>query len=116
MVALRKSVPTRMTLDRFLARDPRDPSVCTCQLIDGEPVAMAPGSDAHGAIQSELGALLRNHLFDKGSQCRVVVEPGIVPRVRADWNYRVPDLGVSCAPPSNHLMLPEQVLLVEILS
>ncbi|HET7880471.1 MAG TPA: Uma2 family endonuclease, partial [Acetobacteraceae bacterium] len=115
MVALRKSMPTRMTLDEFLAWDPGDPGVRNWQLIDGEPVAMAPGSDAHGAIQSEVARLLGNHLLAQGRACRVVTEPGIVPRVRADWNYRVPHLGVT-SPPSNDLMLPEPVLLIEILS
>ena len=46
-----------MTLDEFLAWDSGDRSGRTWQLIDGEPVAMAPGSDAHGAIQSEIGAV-----------------------------------------------------------
>jgi Uma2 family endonuclease len=105
-----------MTLDEFLSWDPGDPSGSTWQLIDGEPVAMAPGSDAHGAIQSEVARLLGNHLLDQRSNCRVVTEPGIVPRIRANQNYRVPDLGVTCAPPSNHLMLAEPVLLIEILS
>ena len=61
---------------------------------------MAPGSDAHGAIQSEIGALLGNHLLEQRSPCRVVTEPGSSRRVRANRNYRVPDLGVTCAPPS----------------
>jgi len=116
MVALRKHMSTRMTLDEFLGWDPGDPTGSTWQLIDGEPVAMAPGSDAHGAIQNELGALLRNHLVDRRSPCRVVTEPGIVPRVRANQNYRVPDLGVTCAPPSHDLMVAEPILLIEILS
>ena len=34
---------------------------------------------------------------------------------RADRNYRVPDLGVTCAAPSLGLMVAEPVLLVEIL-
>jgi Uma2 family endonuclease len=105
-----------MTLDEFLAWDPRDPSVHTWQLIDGEPVAMAPGSDAHGAIQSELARLLGNHLLERNSPCRVVTEPGIVPRVRANRNYRVPDLGITCTPPSDSLMVQEPILLIEILS
>jgi len=105
-----------MTLDEFLAWDPGDPSGRTWQLIDGEPVAMAPGSDAHGAIQSELARLLGNHLLEQRSPCRVVTEPGIVPRVRAHRNYRVPDLGVTCAPPSHEPMMPEPVVLIEILS
>jgi Uma2 family endonuclease len=66
-------------------------------LIDGEPVAMAPGSETHGAIQGELIGLLRDHLLEQASPCRVIAEPGVVPRVRADRNCRVPDLGVTCA-------------------
>lgn len=116
MVALHKPAPVRMTLDEFLAWDPGDQNAQTWQLIDGEPVAMAPGSDAHGAIQSEIGALLRNHLLETGRPCRVVTEPGIVPRVRATQNYRIPDIGVTCAPPSNDLMVQDPVVLVEILS
>lgn len=116
MVALRKHAPTRMTVDEFLAWDPGDPTAPRWQLVDGEPVAMAPGSDAHGSIQSEIVRLLGNHLLERGSPCRAVTEPGIVPRLRAEQNYRVPDIGVTCAPPSDGLMLPEPVLLIEILS
>ena len=105
-----------MTLDEFLAWDSGDRSGRTWQLIDGEPVAMAPGSDAHGAIQSEIARLLGNHLLEQRSPCRVVTEPGIVPRVRANRNYRVPDLGVTCAPPSHEPMMPEPIVLIEILS
>ena len=54
MVALRKRIPTWMALDEFLAWAAANSG--NWQLIDGEPVAMAPGSDAHGAIQSEAGA------------------------------------------------------------
>lgn len=105
-----------MTLDEFIAWDAGDDTGATWQLIDGEPVAMAPGTDAHGAIQNEVGALLRNHLLESGSRCRAVTEPGIVPRVRADRNFRLPDLAVTCAPPSHELMVPDPVLLIEILS
>jgi Uma2 family endonuclease len=59
---------------------------------------------------------MSNHLMELRSLCRVIAEPGIVPRIRADRNYRVPDLGVTCAAPSLGLMVPEPVLLVEILS
>jgi Uma2 family endonuclease len=105
-----------MTLIEFLSWDPGDASGRGWQLIDGEPVAMAPGSETHGAIQSELIGLLRNHLIERRSPCRVIAEPGIVPRVRADRNYRIPDLGVTCAKPSHDLMVSEPVLLVEVLS
>jgi len=116
MAALRKHPPARMTLAEFFAWSPEDSSVRSWQLIDGEPVAMAPATEAHGALQMEFGALLRNHLVARGDQCRVISEPGIVPRVRSDRNYRVPDLGVTCAPPSSRLMVEEPILLVEILS
>src|SRR5262249_36013674 len=116
MVALRKRALTRMTLDEFLAWASGDRTGRGWQLIDGEPVAMAPSSDAHGAIQNEIGALLRNHLLERRSPCRVVTEPGIVPRVRANRNYRVPDLGVTCSPASDSLMVAEPILLIEILS
>jgi len=105
-----------MTLTEFLSWDSGDASGGAWQLIDGEPVAMAPGSETHGAIQSELARLLGNHLLEQRGPCRVLTEPGIVPRVQADRNYRVPDLGVTCAAPSHGLMVTEPVLLVEILS
>ena len=117
MVALSKSQPVaHMTVTEFLAW-PADPTGRTWHLIDGEPVAMAPASQTHGAIQSEVAALLRNHLHAQGGQCRVITAPGVVPRVRADWNLRVPDLAVACSPddPAERL-LADPVLIVEILS
>ena len=115
MVARRKMPFTRMLLDEFLSWDPDDPTGVPWQLIDGEPVAMAPGSAAHGEIQNELGRLLGNHLLGR-EPCRSVSEPGIVPRARADINYRVPDLAVTCEPPSRDQMVHQPIVLVEILS
>ena len=115
MVALRKPPFVRMSLDEFLSWDPGDPSGVPWQLIDGEPVAMAPGSAAHGEIQGEVHRLLANHLLDR-FPCRSVVEPGTVPRARADMNYRVPDLAVTCEPPTRDQMVHQPVLLIEILS
>ncbi|MGD0431944.1 MAG: Uma2 family endonuclease [Acetobacteraceae bacterium] len=116
MVALRKPPPHRMTVAEFLTWNFDDPSVHSWQLIDGEPVAMAPGSDNHGSIQAALGALLWNQLTTPGSRCRAVIEPGIVPRGLSDRNYRIPDIGVTCAPPSGAQMLPDPLILIEILS
>jgi Uma2 family endonuclease len=116
MVALRKHAPARMTLTEFLSWDPADPSGRAWQLIDGEPVAMAPASETHAALQAEIGALLRNHLADRGSPCRLLSQPGIVPRVRANRNFRIPDLAVTCAPPALGLMTADPILLIEILS
>jgi Uma2 family endonuclease len=105
-----------MTLAEFLSWDAEDPSGAAWQLIDGEPVAMAPGSETHAALQGEIGRLLGNHLLEKSDPCRLLSQPGIVPRVRANRNFRIPDLAVSCAPPGQGLMVPDPVLLIEILS
>ena len=115
MVALRQLPFTRMTLDEFLTWDPGDPTGVPWQLIDGEPVAMAPASATHGAIQGELARLLGNHLLDR-SPCRVVAEAGVVPKARSDRNYRVPDLAVTCEKPTLDQMVHEPVLLIEIVS
>lgn len=105
-----------MTVDEFLVWDAGDITGRRWQLIDGEPVLMAPAAEVHGAVQNELGRLIGNHLLASGSPCRVIAAPGIVPRVRANENFRVPDLGVTCAPPSGEVMVPEPVVLIEILS
>ena len=116
MVVLRKPPARTMTVAEFLTWEPGDPSVHAWQLIDGEPAAMAPASDNHGTIQADLGARLWNHLTIPGSRCRAVMEPGIVPRGRSDRNYRVPDIGVTCAPSVGGQMLPDPLILIEILS
>jgi len=116
MVALRQTTTGRLTTDEFLVWDSGDRSGRRWQLRDGVPEAMAPATEAHGAILSELSRLIGNHLLAAGDRCRVITEPGVVPRVRAANNFRVPDLAVTCAPPSRERMIAEPVLLIEILS
>jgi Uma2 family endonuclease len=116
MVAVRHPVPTRMTVDEFLSWDSGDQSGRLWELVDGEPVAMAPGSQNHGALQGEIGGLIRDHLRTMRPDCRLIVTPGVVPHVRSNRNFRIPDLGVTCSPPSADLMVPDPVLLIEILS
>src|SRR5580693_8836515 len=113
MVALRKHAPARMTLDEFLSWDPHDPSGRTWQLIHGEPVAMAPGNDTHGSILAEISRLLGNHLLAQANGYRVLIKPGVVPRVRAGDNLRVPDLGITCAPTTFEQLMPEPALLID---
>jgi Uma2 family endonuclease len=114
MSAVFKLPLSRMTVEEFIDW-PGDGSGLKHQLIDGEPQAMAPASTTHGRIQATLARLLGNHLV--GTGCDVVIEPGVIPRVRAAANMRVPDLAVTCAPddPASHALI-EPVLLVEILS
>jgi len=105
-----------MTLTDFLVWDPPDPSGGHWQLIDGLPVPMGLAMPDHGAMMAEIGALIGNYLLACGSPCYVMCRVGVVPRARAGWNFRVPDLGVTCAPPDNGLTVPDPVLLIEILS
>jgi hypothetical protein len=53
MVAVGESVPSRMTADEFLSWDAGDESGRIWELVDGEPVAMAPGLQNHGALRGK---------------------------------------------------------------
>jgi Uma2 family endonuclease len=107
--------PDRMTVAEFLAWDAPGPT--RWQLVDGEPVAMAPTSRTHGTLQLELGSLIRNHLAVAGNRSSVIAAPGIVPRVRASENFRIPDLAVTCTRyESEEYDVSNPVLIVEILS
>ncbi len=104
-----------MALQDFLAWE--EPYEARWELVEGQPMAMAPTTRTHAAIQAELGRLIANALLQKGSSCSVLVNPGIVPRVRSDANFRVPDLGVVCGGyEKEELYLAEPVLLIEVLS
>ena len=109
------NIPAVMTVAEFLAWDA--PAGRMWQLVDGEPQAMAPASRTHNGIQGELGRLIGNHLLERGSPCTVVPTPGVVPRVRADSNFRIPDLAVTCSPYEvEEYTLANPVLVIEILS
>lgn len=114
MVALPKPSAS-LSVEDFLAWNPQDGNLW--QLVDGQPQAMAPASRTHGTIQGELGSLLRNHLAERSSPCSVVITPGVIPRVNAERNVRVPDLAVTCSGyETEEAVLDDPVLLVEILS
>ncbi len=115
MVALAKT-SARMTVAEFLEWDSGDRTGRRWQLVDGEPQAMAPASENHGVILIELGRLIGNHLIARGLPCRVIGEPGIVPRAAADINCRISDLAMTCSPPGGATIVREPVLLIEILS
>ncbi len=103
-----------MTLHEFLVWDAPGPE--RWQLVDGQPQAMAPTVPNHGALLAELSRLLGNHLAERQSACRVIVAPGIVPRVGSNMNFRIPDLGITSAQLSETAMVPDPVLLIEVLS
>jgi len=114
MDALTKT-PELMSLDEFLVWDPEDGQVW--QLVGGEPRAMAPATQTHGAIQAEIGRLIGNHLAEHRPNCSVIVAPGVVPRVQSKANCRIPDLAVRCSPfDDEDATLSNPVLLIEVLS
>lgn len=116
MIAALKPLPPRFTVQEFLAW-PGDGSGRTFHLVDGELRAMAPASPTHGTIQATVAYLLARHLRDQRSVCRAVTAPGVVPRVRAESNLRIPDVAVTCAPDDpRHRTLPDPILVIEILS
>ena len=116
MSIAQRKLPTHMTADEFLAW-PGDGQGGKYQLVDGELRAMAPASTTHGSIQARLAKYIDVQLDVPGGKCRLVIEPAVEVRLRADINRRVPDLGVSCTPDAaGQIVLPDPILLVEIMS
>lgn len=87
-----------------------------CELVEGELRAMAPAGTRHRLIQTRLAALPTPHLDDIGSPCRAMVEAGAISRVRANLNFRIPDLGVTGTPEGDQTNVSEPVLPIEVLS
>src|SRR5438045_1861063 len=115
MIALQKFGPSRMTVAEFVDW-PGDETDRKFELVEGEPVAMAPASGTRGTMQMTIGSILRGHLRRARPGCRIVAEPGIVPRVNAAMNMRVPDLAVTCTPNEpRERAIPDPVLIIEIL-
>ena len=78
---------------------------------------MAPGGRVHGSLQAEIARLIGNWLLDHHPGCVVVTEPGIIPRMSARDNYRIPDLAVTCSPDRDERQDVENpVVIIEILS
>jgi Uma2 family endonuclease len=76
---------------------------------------MAPASRTHNTLQGELGRLIGNHLAEQGKNCTVIPNAGTIPRVRADANFRIPDLAVTCSDyQKEEYDVSEPVLMVEI--
>jgi Uma2 family endonuclease len=105
-----------MTADEFYAQ-PADGTGRIWELVDGVPRAQDPASDTLGTITTNLAALIYNHLRATRPNCRLVTNPGIRPQVLANWNHRVPELGVTCTPARSSVHpTPDVFLIVEVLS
>jgi Uma2 family endonuclease len=113
--AVRK-LPPLMTASEFLDW-PGDGTGTIWELVDGVPRAQDAASDAHGTITSNLNYLVYRHLGATRPGCRVVSNPGIAPRLSANWNHRIPELGVTCTPNRADVRrTPDAFLLIEVLS
>lgn len=99
----------RMTVEAFLAWD--DGTDTRYELIDGRVVALNPPMPPHAALLTTLGAALLTRV-PRG--CRVYTGGGA--RNFADgWNFRVPDVVVSCTRSSKQ-WIESPTLVCEILS
>lgn len=108
-------LPIRMTVEQFLNWEPGDGRLW--QLVDGEPRAMAPANRTHGRLLARLTHFLESHFGEGQSPCSVIVAPGVVPRILAAHNVRIPDLAVTCSEyEQEESTLADPVLIVEILS
>lgn len=115
MGAARKP-PGIMTVEACLGW-PGDREGTKYDLVDGVPRAHASPSDEHGTLQSRVSGLLMNHLDKVRPECRVVVGSGIVPKFRAKWNFRQPDITATCKPNINgNKSIPDPTVVIEILS
>jgi Uma2 family endonuclease len=98
-------------VEEFLAWD--DGTDRRYELVGGQIVAMAPPSEAHAAIVSNLGGELHDRLR---SPSRLLAKFGVKPPDRDDSFYQF-DLAVSCAPadPARRYVA-EPEMIVEVLS
>jgi Uma2 family endonuclease len=106
--------PAVMTVDEFLDW-PGDGTGTRYELVDGQLRAQDARSEAHGGIHGNIARLIGNHVH--GTNCRVVIGGGVRPHLLADWNFRVPDISVTCAPNLPGARdVAEPKLLIEIVS
>lgn len=107
----------RMALAEFLAWEPDDPTGARWQLRGGVPERIPPAPEAHGAILALLAAHLVEHARRTGGGgVRAAANVGLVPRLGTDREYRVADLALTRAPPSDGHALPDPVAAFEVLS
>ena len=96
MSASAKKLPELMTVDEFIAW-PGDGTGLWYDLVDGQLRAHAAPSDLHATMHAIVTSLLVSHLQSNLPFCRVAIGGGVKPRIKADWNYRVPDITVTCS-------------------
>jgi Uma2 family endonuclease len=99
-----------MTADEYLAWD--DGTDTRHELVNGEIVAMAPPSDAHGTIVGNACGEIDARL-QRRAPCRAIVEAGIQ---LDDANHYKADVAATCSEPQGLLYVEAPFLIVEVLS
>jgi Uma2 family endonuclease len=113
----------RMTVATFLEWAARRPEAERWELIEGEPVptrgpttahAMAAETIVHARIKRRIDHALSEALAQGGHACEVFVSG---PKVQIDANTAFePDVVVTCANVPDGLLVPEPLIIVEVLS
>ena len=108
--------PNLMTVEEFLAW-PGDGTGRWYDLVDGELRAQDAPSETHGSMHARIAYLLTAHLDKRLPSCRAVIGGGVKPRLRAKWNYRIPDLAVTSGRNEKGVhAVPDPVIIIELLS
>jgi Uma2 family endonuclease len=120
MAAAKKSaagnLPVLMTVDEFLAW-PGDGTGLGYDLVDGQLRAHAAPSPVHARMHSTVCYLVTGHLRQHHPKCSVFIGAGIKPLFRTSWNFRIPDLAVTCGrSEKDDRELPEPIVIIELLS
>jgi Uma2 family endonuclease len=113
----------RMTVAAFLKWSARRPEGERWELIEGEPVptrgptpahAMAAETVTHARIKRRIDHALSEALAKEDHECEVFVSG---PKVQIDASTAFePDVVVSCAKVPDGLLVPEPLIVVEVLS
>jgi Uma2 family endonuclease len=103
-----KRVP--MMIREFLAYE-GEPDV-RYELVHGAPVAMAPGSNAHGLITGNAWGEIDRRLAER-PPCRAQVEAGIA---LDETDFFIADVAATCAEADAERWIGDPLLIVEVLS
>ncbi|HEX6144908.1 MAG TPA: Uma2 family endonuclease [Geminicoccaceae bacterium] len=109
-------LPGRMTVEEFLEWLDRWPDDPAFELIEGVPVAMAPGRAIHARLKAEIWLALREGIRAAELQCEAFID-GIGIRVD-EWSVYQPDVMVHCGErvDDESRLVPEPIIVVEVLS
>lgn len=109
-------LPEFMTVDEFLDW-PGDGTDTVYDLVDGVLRAHAAPSGTHARLHTRVGMLVQQHLDAHHPGCSVLIGAGVRPHFQAKWNFRIPDLAVTCARNKRgERAVPDPFILIELLS